>query len=78
MKINNRKIFALALRTAVVVVISFIVYEVLINLEKILNKNKITNKLTIEFIKRFTHFSVVFVSDITILYLLVLIFKVQL
>ena len=77
MKINNRKIFALALRTAVVVVISFIVYEVFINLEKILNKNKITNKLTIEFIKRFTHFSVVFVSDITILYLLVLIFKVH-
>ena len=77
MKINNRKIFALALRTAVVVVISFIVYEVFINLENILNKNKITNKLTIEFIKRFTHFSVVFVSDITILYLLVLIFKVH-
>jgi hypothetical protein len=78
MKINNRKIFALALRTAIVVVISFIVYEVLINLEKILNKNKITNKLTYEFIKRFTHFAVVFVSDITILYLLVFIFKVHL
>jgi predicted nucleic acid-binding protein len=78
MKINNRKIFALALRTAIVVVISFIVYEVLINLEKILNKNKITNKLTNEFIKRFTHFAVVFVSDITILYLLVFIFKVHL
>ena len=78
MKINNRKIFALAFRTAIVVVISFIVYEVLINLEKIFNKNKITNTLTIEFIKRFTHFSVDFVSDITILYLLVFIFKVHL
>lgn len=38
MKINHKRIFAHALRTALLFVASFLIYEILISLEKMWNK----------------------------------------
>jgi hypothetical protein len=76
-KINHKKVFALAFRTAIVLLISFYMYEIVLNLEKKLNKSKINNKLINEFIKRFTHFFVVFVSDLAILYLIIILLDLK-
>ena len=77
-KINHKKLFVLALRTAIVIVISFFIYEIIVNLEKILDKNMYNNKLSNEFVKRFTHFFTIFISDLVILYLIVILFDINL
>jgi len=45
MKINHKRIFAHALRTALLFVASFLIYEILISLEKMWNKANQENKL---------------------------------
>jgi hypothetical protein len=77
-KINNKKIFALAFRTAIVLVITFYAYEYFVNLEKNMDKNKYYNAFVYEIIKHFTYFICAFTADLFVLYLIVTLFHVKL
>ena len=77
-KINHKKIFALAFRTAIVLVISIFTYGYFVNLEKNLGKNTAYNKYVYELIKHLTYFISVFTADLVILYLIVILFDVKL
>ena len=64
------KLFISSFRTAVIFVASFIVYETLLELEKIWNKEE-PNKQTYNFNKRILYkFILIFFIDITLIYTL--------
>ena len=72
MKINNKRIFAHALRTALLFVASFLIYEILISLEKMWNKANQENKLYYFYEKHIFRLILIFIMDLLILYGIVL------
>jgi len=77
-KIIHYRIFLNALRTALVFIAGFLSYELLKILQAEWNK-KHPNKETIHLTKRKVyHFTLIFISDILILYFIALLFGVNL
>jgi uncharacterized BrkB/YihY/UPF0761 family membrane protein len=72
MKINHKRIFAHALRTALLFVASFLIYEILISLEKMWNKANQENKLYYFYEKHIFRLILIFIMDLLILYGIVL------
>ena len=72
MKINHKRIFAHALRTALLFVASFFIYEILISLEKMWNKANQENKLYYFYEKHIFRLILIFIMDLLILYGIVL------
>lgn len=72
MKINHKRIFAHALRTALIFVASFLIYEILISLEKMWNKANQENKLYYFYEKHIFRLILIFIMDLLILYGIVL------
>ena len=77
MKPNHLRIFLHALRTALLIVAGFIVYEILLRLEKTWNK-LYPNAQLYNFAKRKTFkFITIFLIDLLILYLFVYAFNIE-
>ena len=69
-KINHKRIFLLALRTALLFISSFIIYDTFVNLEKYKYFINLKNKLLKLYIKEFIKFVLIFIIDLMILYIL--------
>ena len=67
-KIHHVRLFSHALRTALLFVASFLIYEILLNLEKIWNKNNPKNKITHFYQSKIYKFILIFIIDLIILY----------
>lgn len=77
MKINHKRIFTHALRTALLFVAGFLIYEILIRLEKMWNKSNPEHQLY-HFYKRKTYkLILIFIIDLLILYGIVLFFGIH-
>ncbi len=77
MKPNHFRIFLHAFRTAVLIVAGFIVYEILLRLEKMWNR-LYPNAHMYNFAKRKTYkFITIFLIDLLILYLFVYAFNIE-
>lgn len=68
MKINHKRMFVHALRTALLFVAGFLIYEILISLEKIWNKANQENKLYYFYEKHIFRLILIFIMDLLILY----------
>lgn len=68
MKINHKRMFAHALRTALLFVAGFLIYEILISLEKMWNKANQENKLYYFYEKHIFRLILIFIMDLLILY----------
>ncbi len=76
MKPNHVRIFLHAVRTALLIIAGFIVYEILLEMEKTWN-NIYPNK-TYNFAKRKSYkFVTIFLIDLLILYMFVYIFNIE-
>ncbi len=77
-KINHSKFFFHALRTSLMFIAGFLSYEILKILETEWNNTRPNNE-TIHFAQRkLYHFIIIFMADLTILYLIALMFGVHL
>jgi hypothetical protein len=77
-KIKHHKFFLHALRTALIFIAGFLSYEVLKILEAEWNKSHPNNE-TVHFAQRKSyHFIAIFLADLIILYIIALMFGVQL
>ena len=72
MKINHKRMFAHALRTTLLFVAGFLIYEILISLEKMWNKANQENKLYYFYEKHIFRLILIFIMDLLILYGIVL------
>ena len=68
MKINHKLIFAHALRTAMLFVAGFLIYDILINLEKTWKKEDSENNLYYLYKKHMFRLILTFIMDLLILY----------
>jgi hypothetical protein len=76
-KINHFRIFLIALRTAIIVVSGFIAYEILLKMEKILNK--MYPNIHFYFTKRkLLKLFLIFLIDLSMIYFAILVLKVKL
>jgi hypothetical protein len=77
-KIEYSRIFLNALRTALIFIAGFLSYEILKDLEQEWNKIKPNNE-TIHFVNRkIYHFTIMFIADLMILFLILFLFDIQL
>lgn len=77
-KINHSKFFFHALRSALLVIVGFLTYELLKILESEWNKKHPSYEIT-HFAQRKTfHFIIIFIADLFILYLIALLFNIHL
>ena len=77
-KIHHIKFFFHALRSALLVIVGFLIYELLKLIEVKWNKQRPSYKMT-HFAKRKTyHFIIIFIADLIILYLIAILFKIHL
>lgn len=75
-KLHHGRLFSHAFRTALLFVSGFLIYDILLNLEKIWNKNNPKNQM-IHFYKRKTYkFILIFIIDLLILYGLAVFFGI--
>jgi hypothetical protein len=77
-KIIHRHFFLNSLRTALIFVAGFLIYELLKILEKKWNKTHPNNELSHFAHRKKYHFLLIFVIDLLILYLIALLFDVHL
>ena len=77
-EISYKRIFLNAARSAVLIVLSFVLYELLTALEKDWNSQNPNNELHHSLKRRLYKFMIIFISDLIILYLICLLFKVNL
>jgi hypothetical protein len=77
-EINYKRIFLNAARSALLILFSFFIYELLTELEKKWNHQKPNNELYHSQKRHLYKFTIIFISDLIILYLICLIFKVNL
>jgi accessory gene regulator protein AgrB len=78
MKINHKLIFAHALRTAMLFVAGFLIYDILINLEKKWKKENQENNIYYLYKKHTFRLILTFIMDLLILYGIVLFLDVKL
>lgn len=76
--INHSRIFLSALRTAIIFVAGFIIYEILVRLEKIWNKLNPENTLYHFYTRKSIKFLLILIIDLLILYSLVIAFNIEL
>lgn len=77
MKINHKRIFTHALRTALIFVSSFLIYELLVSLEKQWNLENPENKLYNLYQRKFFKLILIFIVDLLILYGIIIFFKIH-
>lgn len=75
-KINHYRLFTHALRTALLFVSSFLIYEILLNLEKIWTKNNPKNKISHFYQRKIYKFILILIIDLIILYGIAIFFGV--
>jgi hypothetical protein len=73
--LTHKKIFLYSLRTALLIVAGFFVYDILKEFENDWNKTHPENKLNNLAQNKIIHFIVMFLIDVIILYLIVLLIK---
>ena len=77
-KINYRRLYFLALRTSLLFIIGFLIYEILSVTENKLNE-LYPNYKTFHYIKKtFFHFIFLFTADLIVLYLFIRMFNMKL
>jgi hypothetical protein len=69
MKINHTRVLLSALRTAIIFISGFIVYDILKEFEYIWNKESPNNKIAHFRKKKIIHFIFIFILDIILLYM---------
>ncbi len=77
MKINHTRIFTHALRTALIFVSGFLIYEILIGLEKTWNKANPENQLHHFYKRKTLKLILIFIIDLLILYGIALFFNIH-
>ena len=77
-KIRHNEFFLNALRTALISIAGFLIYEILKILESEWNKMYPNNELTHFARRKMLHFIFIFIIDLIILYLIALLFDIQL
>ncbi len=77
MKVNHVRIFTHALRTALLFVAGFLVYEILIRLEKIWNLENPGNELHHFYKRKIYKLLIIFIIDLLILYGIVILFGIH-
>lgn len=68
MKINHTRMFTHALRTSLLFVASFLIYDILVRLEKIWNQANPENKLYHFYKRKAIKLILIFIIDLLILY----------
>ncbi len=68
MKVNHTKLFSHALRTALVLVAGFLIYDILVTLEKFYNTINPGNELYHFYLRHILKVILVFIIDLLILY----------
>jgi len=76
-KINHTRLFSHALRTSLLFVAGFLLYEILYNLEKKWNKANPENKTYNSHKRKLYKLILLFIIDLIILYGLVIFFKIH-
>ena len=78
MRVNHVYMFLNALRTACLIVAGFVAYDILKELEVILNKENPNNK-NFHFVKhKFINLLIIFILDLSLLYFVLFAFNVEL
>jgi hypothetical protein len=77
MKVNHARIFSHALRTALLFVAGFLVYEILLRLEKIWNLENPDNELYHFCQRKIYKLIMIFIFDLLILYGIVILFDIH-
>jgi hypothetical protein len=75
-KIQHQRLFSHAFRTALLFISGFLIYEILLNLEKLWNKNNPKNKLIHFYRRKIYKFILIFIIDLIILYGLAIFFGI--
>lgn len=77
MKLDHPRMFTHALRTSLLFVAGFFIYEVLIYLEKLWNLKNPENKMYHFYQRKLTKLILIFIIDLLILYGIAFFFKIQ-
>jgi hypothetical protein len=75
-KLHHIRLFSHAFRTALLFISGFLIYEILLNLEKLWNKKNPNNKLKHFYTRKIYKFILIFVIDLAILYGLAIFFRI--
>lgn len=78
MKVNHLRMFINALRTSIIIVSSFIAYEILLSIEKIWNKENPENKTSNLIHHKLYKLIIIFLIDLLLLYLFFYTIKIEL
>lgn len=76
-RLNHSRIFFNALRTAILFVAGFIIYELLIHMEKMWNALQPNNELMNFHKRKIIKFTAILIIDLLLLYLFALIFDIH-
>jgi len=77
MKINHKRIFLHSLRSALLFAAGFIIYDILVRLEKIWNIQNPENEMTNFFTRKVLKFFLILVMDLLILYAISILFGIE-
>ncbi len=75
-KLHHIRLFSHAFRTALLFISGFLIYEILLNLEKLWNKKNPNNELKRFYTRKIYKFILIFVIDLAILYGLAIFFRI--
>ena len=76
-KINHKRIFFHALRSALLFIAVFLIYDILVNLEKIWNKENPENSTYNYYFRKILKFTVILIIDLFILYFATIFFGIE-
>lgn len=77
MKINHSRMFTQALRTSLLFVAGFLIYDILKGLEKMWNIENPENEMYHLYIRKFYKLLLLFIIDLLILYGIAIFFKIH-
>jgi hypothetical protein len=78
MYLNTKKVLLIAFRTALLAIIGFTIYEMLVELEKIWNIHSPNNHKYHFHKRRILHFLAIFLIDLLLIYMIFFVFNVEL
>lgn len=76
-KINHKRIFFHALRSALLFIAVFLIYDILINLEKLWNKENPEKTKYNYYLRKIIKFTVILILDLFILYFVSIFFNIE-
>jgi hypothetical protein len=76
-KISHKRIFFHALRSALLFIVVFFLYDILINLEKLWNKDNPENSKYNYYLRKIIKFTVILIIDLFILYFASIFFNIE-